>query len=73
MVRQLGNIEDMKAVNESIAFFTNRRKYYENKVKAFQTYNLPLLVEKAAHEVGLATASIKKLERRRTKLYQLLN
>lgn len=67
------DIITLREINLSIKFFSNRKRYYEAKERAFKAYQLDLLVEKAGHEIDIAIASIKRLEQRRTKLYQLLN
>ena len=73
MAKAVNDIETLREINSSIKFFTNRKRYYEAKERAFKAYRLELLVEKAGHEIDIAISAINRLEQRRTKLYQLLN
>ena len=73
MAKAINDMDTLREINSSIKFYTDRKRYYEAKERAFKAYKLDLLVEKMGHEIDLAATSIKRLEQRRTKLYQLLN
>ena len=66
-------INTLTELNLGIKYYVNRMKYYEEKELTFHGYKLALLEEKAAHEVEICAASLRRLALRKEKLLMLLN